>query len=146
MDREVRGDVVRYAERRRALSALMLAGTVPMVVAGWMSGQPAFMACGAPLLLAALWAHFPIRTIDIHRAAGTLTLAAKGAPSRVFPLGEVRQVRAEGSAGRVHLWIDLSEGPLPAGRGTDVEAGRRQALKMSEDLGCPVDLRNLRQG
>jgi hypothetical protein len=144
MDREVRGDVVRYAERRRALSALLLAATVPLALAGWMTGQMAFLACGAPLLVAALWTQLPARTLDVHRAAGTLTLASRGRAPRSVPLGDVRQVRAAGSAGRIDLWIDLPDGPLPAGRRSDVDDARAFARRMSEDLGCPLDLRDLR--
>ena len=144
MNREVRGEVVRYAERRRALSALLLAATVPIALAGAISGQLAILACGAPLLLAALWTQLPIRTIDVHRAAGTLTLGAQGRPPRSVPLGDVRQVRAAGSAGRIEFWIDLPEGPLPAGRRSDAEAARLFAQRLADDLGCSADFRDLR--
>jgi hypothetical protein len=144
MEREVRGEIVRYAERRRARSALILISTVPLALAGWMTGQWIFIGCGAPLLLAALWTQLPVRTFDIHRAAGTLTLTSRGAAPRTLPLGDVRRVRAAGSAGRIDLWIDLPEGPLSAGRRTEVEAARRLAQRMSEDLGCPADVRDLR--
>jgi hypothetical protein len=144
VQREIRGDVIRYAERRRARSALILVATVPLALAGWMTGELIFLACGAPLLLAALWTQLPVRTFDVNRAAGTLTLAFRGSAPRSLPLGDVRQVRASGSAGRVDLWIDLPEGPLSAGRRTDVEAARRFARRMSDDLGCPVDVRDVR--
>ena len=144
MQREVRGDVIRYAERRRARSALILMATVPLALAGWMTGQLVFLAGGAVLLLAALWTQLPVRTFDVNRAAGTLTLAIRGSAPRSVPLGDVRQVRASGSAGRIELWIDLPEGALPAGRGTDVEAARHLARRMSDDLGCPVDVRGVR--
>ncbi|HEX7901801.1 MAG TPA: hypothetical protein VF950_28850 [Planctomycetota bacterium] len=144
MDREVRGAVVRYAERRRALSALLLAATVPLALAGWISGQMAFLACGAPLLVAALWTQLPARPLDNRRDAGTHPLAARGRAPRSIPLGDVRQVRAAGSAGRIEFWIDLPDGPLPAGQRSDVEAARAFARRMSEDLGCPLDVRDVR--
>ena len=144
MDREVRGDVVRYAQRRRVWSALILVATVPLALAGWMSGQLVYLACGAPLLLAALWTQLPVRTLDVRRASGTLTLASRGQAPRSLPLGDVRQVRAAGSAGRIEIWIDLPGEPLPAGWRADVETARAYALRMSEDLGCPTDFRELR--
>ena len=144
MQREVRGDVVRYAERRRARSALILVATIPLALAALLTGHLAFLGCGALLLLAALWTQLPVRTFDVNRAAGTLTLAFRGSAPRSLPLGDVRQVRASGSAGRIDLWIDLPEGPLPAGRRTDVEAARHLARRMSDDLGCPVDVRDVR--
>ena len=144
MDREARGDVVRYAQRRRVWSALILVATVPLALAGWMTGQLVYLAFGAPLLLGALWTQLPVRTFEVRRAAGTLTVASRGGGRRSLPLGDVRQVRAAGSAGRIEIWVDLPSGPLPAGLLPDVETARAYALRMSEDLGCPADFRDLR--